>query len=210
MNRIKSFKKSLRKKWIVHLPFQSNIILFGVSVAVVALGFAYVAILVFFWKCYDVLQAVGIGVGHPVYRFLVEQQNYLGFIFSIAAFCSIVVGAFIGLVISHRVAGPLKRLHDQLLEMSAGCVPRSIEFRKDDYFKELAAAYNAWVASKGEFHRPKVAGSGSKKIRPSAASASEGESMGLRTSISESAEASSESETAKKDSDSKSRLKSVS
>lgn len=172
----------------MHLPFQSNIILFGISVAVVALAFAYVAILVFFWKCYDVLQAVGIGVGHPVYRFLVEQQNYLGFIFSIAALCSIVVGAFTGLVISHRVAGPLKRMHDQFLEMAAGCVPRTIEFRKEDYFKELASAYNEWVASKGELSRPKV-------------------SSGLRTSISPSTE----TESVEKDSsDSKTRLTRVS
>lgn len=199
MKRLTSFKKSLRKKWIVHLPFQSNIILFGVSVAVVALGFAYLSILVFFWKCYDVLHEAGIGAGHPVYRFLVEQQNYLGFIFSIAAFCSIAVGALIGLVISHRVAGPLKRMHDQLLEMAAGYVPRTIEFRKDDYFKELAAAYNEWVASKGKLSRPKVAGS--KKIR-----SPESESAGLRTSIS----TSESSDSTEKDSESKARLTRVS
>lgn len=200
MSRLTNLKKSLRKKWIVHLPFQSNIILFGVSVAMVALGFAYLSILVFFWKCYDVLQEVGIGVGHPVYRFLVEQQNYLGFIFSIAAFCSITVGALIGLVISHRVAGPLKRLNDQFLEMAAGCVPRSIEFRKNDYFKELAAAYNEWIVSNGKLCRPKVAGSGSKKIL-----SQEGESAGLRTSIT-----ASESESSEKDSDSTPRLTRVS
>ena len=52
-----------------------------------------------------------------------------------------------GLAISHKIAGPIYRMQKELTKMaeSEPFELQSIQFRKGDYFPELAAAFNRLV-----------------------------------------------------------------
>jgi hypothetical protein len=55
-----------------------------------------------------------------------------------------------GLLMSHRLAGPLYQLRTYLRLMARGEVtPRHIRFRKQDFFHDLAAAFNDFQRSRG-------------------------------------------------------------
>lgn len=50
--------------------------------------------------------------------------------------------AYLGLVISHRIAGPVYRLGRHMEGLNAGKPITAIRFRKDDHFPEIAEEYN--------------------------------------------------------------------
>lgn len=48
--------------------------------------------------------------------------------------------------ISHRFAGPVQSLRRSMREVADGQPPRKLQFRKDDFWHELADEYNAMIA----------------------------------------------------------------
>ena len=47
-----------------------------------------------------------------------------------------------GLYLSHRVAGPLGRLKNEMDGVASGKTPGVVKFRKKDFFQDLAASFN--------------------------------------------------------------------
>jgi hypothetical protein len=60
---------------------------------------------------------------------------------SIITFLTIAVG---GLVLSHKVAGPLYRLTQHLKRSSPENI-KPVQFRKGDYFPEIQDAFNEFI-----------------------------------------------------------------
>ena len=67
-------------------------------------------------------------------------------IFAMAAIVEIAFLSWMGLKISHRVAGPLYRLRSEMLRTARGGELTRLKFRDGDYFEELADAYNEQMA----------------------------------------------------------------
>ena len=143
-----------RKVWVIHPSFQLRVVLYGVSIAAFSLLLTFASIQFFFWRCQGVLLQQGVPLNHPIYVFLTEQERFMGVIYLGVAVLSLVVGVFAGLVLSHRVAGPIHRMRTHLLEAAAGRAARPLKFRDADYFKELADAYNAELQTRGRIRRP--------------------------------------------------------
>jgi len=143
-----------RKKWLIHPRFQLKVIFFGVTIAGFGLVLSYLAIHYFFSQCVQTLVSVGMPTSHPVYEFVRAQQGYLNMIYLGVGGLSLLFSSAVGLVLSHRVAGPLYRMKEHLLETAAGRSPRPLKFREKDYFQELAEAYNAELQSRGTARRP--------------------------------------------------------
>ena len=58
------------------------------------------------------------------------------------------IGSFVGLglygvILSHRIAGPLYRLNRHMLRVAKGDEMGEVSFRKGDFFIELSDSYNA-------------------------------------------------------------------
>lgn len=143
-----------RRTWIIHPPVQVRIMTFGVVIALFALGVTYGAQQYLFWKSTSVLREAGLPLHHPVFEFVAEQERVMSVVYLGVAALAVFFGALIGLVISHRVAGPLYRMKMHLLEAAGGRAPRLLKFRDRDYFQELADAYNAELRARGRIRRP--------------------------------------------------------
>ena len=53
----------------------------------------------------------------------------------------------ISIFVSHRIAGPIDKLHRWLIASKDGVLKDALSFRKADYFSEIAGAYNKVVSS---------------------------------------------------------------
>ena len=63
-------------------------------------------------------------------------------IFLTAGGVELLLMAVAGILLSHKVSGPLYRLHHDMLRNADGAEAKPVKFRKGDYFQELADAYN--------------------------------------------------------------------
>jgi methyl-accepting chemotaxis protein len=84
-------------------------------------------------------------------RLLLEQQS-LTLNIQMALFIVLVIMMLMlgGLLMSHRIGGPIYQLVTYLRQMARGTVePRRIRFRKHDFFHELADAFNDFQEGRG-------------------------------------------------------------
>lgn len=105
----------------------------------------YVGVRYFFWKFEKLGIEAGLQQGHEIFQFLAEQNDQMNRIFlgtSVGAFVFLTV---IGILVSHRVAGPVLRVRNHMDRLSDGMTPDDLQFRENDYFPELASSVNAFA-----------------------------------------------------------------
>lgn len=92
------------------------------------------------------LQA-GLPQDHVYFEFIRMQEATFLRVF--AALCILVAAILVvgGLVVSHKIAGPIYRMQKEFLRMKADSPVhlREIYFRKGDFFPELAETFNELV-----------------------------------------------------------------
>jgi hypothetical protein len=84
----------------------------------------------------------GFPEGHVYYRFIDDSRADMNAYFlmsSIFVFTVIVVS---GVFYSHRIAGPIYRLNMYLRSITPETLASTINFRKLDFFQDLAISYN--------------------------------------------------------------------
>lgn len=80
---------------------------------------------------------------HPylVFHNMFQEQSIL--VFAIGISVSLVISFILGILISHRVAGPLVKLKKHFENVASDIQNEtSVHFRDGDFFKEVANAYN--------------------------------------------------------------------
>jgi sensor histidine kinase YesM len=143
-----------RRQWVIHPKFQGKVVMFGLTIAGFSLVVTAFALKYFFWRTLNVLHEAGLPYNHPIYAFVLEQERWIKVLYLGVALLSTAFAFVMGLALSHRVAGPIYRLRKHLLEAAAGRAPSQVRFRDEDYFQELADAYNAELRSRGRVRRP--------------------------------------------------------
>jgi hypothetical protein len=90
------------------------------------------------------------GALHDIQIVLKEQAAILRIqltLFALLALCMVAMGA---VLLSHRIGGPMYQLGKYLNGVSDGTVkPRRIRFRRDDFFHEVADAFNQFQEKRG-------------------------------------------------------------
>jgi len=85
---------------------------------------------------------MGLQPDNVAFTLLQDQRESMTVIFALTVvivFCALALG---GMVISHRVAGPLYRLRQHLLAVARGETTNDVKFRDGDFFLDLQAACN--------------------------------------------------------------------
>lgn len=80
---------------------------------------------------------------HPylVFRDMFQEQSIL--VFAIGISISFIISFVLGILISHRVAGPLVKLKKHFENVAVDMQNEtSVHFRDGDFFNEVASAYN--------------------------------------------------------------------
>lgn len=131
-----------RTRLIINPDFQFRLIGYVATVAILLIGILYAADAYFIHRFHEVGIASGLPPDHAYFQLLAEQRSFQIKIFGITSAVMLAVLFFGGILISHRIAGPVLRVCMHLDELSKGGPLRDIKFRNKDFFPELADAFN--------------------------------------------------------------------
>lgn len=115
--------------------------------SLISIAVFYLATLYLFWNFEQTGYSVGIPEGHIFFRFIADQRSLMNTILLIAAPIITLVTCYIGIKLSHRVAGPIYRMTKHLEELNEKGESKEVKFRENDYFLELQDEFNKFVKS---------------------------------------------------------------
>ena len=124
--------KYFRRVLLVDRKFQLTFLLYATGLAIVGIVFN---------SFLQGLRQAGLecvpreGSGGPA-----MAPYLIGLFIALATF---VIVAFVGLIISNRMAGPLYRLRHHMNNVASGGEIQDIKFRDNDFFNDIAREYNA-------------------------------------------------------------------
>ena len=133
-----------RKVILINKPFQYSILGWFSFFSIVLISIFYTSVWYFFYNLKNEAASVGIPADHIFFTFINEQKSNMESVFIITSIFALIFILFGGLVISHKVAGPIYRLTKHLRNHDKNnIVP--VTFRKKDYFPELEEAFNEFI-----------------------------------------------------------------
>ena len=87
----------------------------------------------------------GIPEGSYFFTLLNQQHHTMNWVFGIVGALNFMVILIAGIMISHRIAGPLFRLCRHMDEISSRVHKKELSFRKSDFFLEIPPKFNKLV-----------------------------------------------------------------
>ena len=128
--------------YLINPKFQLTLIgyFFILSLNVIIVN--YLGIYYFFYKFKLKGESIGLVDTHPFFLFINEQQNFMNWTFLITSLVTFLFLFVIGIVVSHKIAGPIYRFCISLKKMSEEGKNSDIKFRDGDFFQEIASEFN--------------------------------------------------------------------
>lgn len=136
----------MRTKFLIGPKLQAKFLAaFVFSNFLVALGFLYSAV-----RFIDVFKLraleVGIPEGHYFYLFLSEQKQTLLLLTFLGILFTLAITTLLTIYLSHKIAGPVYRIEQDLTEMFRTNKFREIKIRQDDDLQEVVVLVNKLIS----------------------------------------------------------------
>ncbi len=139
-----------RRRYLIHPRFQLRVVGYTLFLTFVLIAIFYASNLYFIWRFIEIGRSLQIQPDHPFFRFIMEQRRLMNSIFGITAALALVVIPFLGLFFSHKVAGALHKLETHIDRVAETRELKEVQFRKGDYFSELAESFNRMMSALGK------------------------------------------------------------
>jgi hypothetical protein len=133
------YKRAL-KNFLILPSFQVGFLGYFVFLFIISSLCFYSAIYLFFYNLRERALAIGVPKGHVFFLYIENQQYDLNQFLIYLVIANFVLLILVGLVISHRVAGPIYKLKKFLGQMSSES--EEFKLRNKDYFKDLEPIVN--------------------------------------------------------------------
>jgi methyl-accepting chemotaxis protein len=143
-----------RKDFLINPKFQINMIGKITLLALVNNLIFITAVRYFFKDLQQTALKIGLPQNHIFFTFLETQYTDMFLLIIVASIVSFLLIVIFGLMISHKIAGPLYRLAHDLNAMAAGEEIREVIFRKGDYFQELKVSFNEFIHKRKVIEKP--------------------------------------------------------
>jgi methyl-accepting chemotaxis protein len=138
-----------RKTYLINPRFQWRFIGFMAAVSLLAIGVLFISNILFFRDMEAAARSVGLAPDNPYFDFLDEQKSALYRLFFGVSAVAFVLMMALGILYSHRIAGPLHNLNNKMQRIAGGEEPSPVNFRRRDQFRELAESFNAMIGKLG-------------------------------------------------------------
>lgn len=137
------------KKFLINSNFQIQFMASLIVVSMLSMTIIYMANDYFFHSYVLRGQALNLPPDHPYFLMIHEQKKFMTQVFIVVAGAISTMAALWGLFYSHKIAGPLYRLHTYFVEAAKSSQPidKKIHFREDDFFQEIPDAINTYIDS---------------------------------------------------------------
>ena len=131
-----------RKKLIIYPEFQYKFIGYFLSAIFISCFLLYVGQFYLIKELYHEGVSLNLPLDHEYFKILSYHEEKFKEIFFTTVVVFFIFFSIFGLILSHRIAGPLVKLNKAIKKVIEGEDPKEIQFRKNDFFKEVADNYN--------------------------------------------------------------------
>jgi len=138
-------QQNRRRTYLINPRFQWRFIGFMATVSVLAISMLFVSNILFFRNMEHEALSVGLTPDNPYFDFLQEQKSALSVLYFAVSGAVFVLMMGLGILYSHRIAGPLYHLDGKMRRIAGGEEPSPLTFRRRDQFGELAESFNAMI-----------------------------------------------------------------
>jgi methyl-accepting chemotaxis protein len=138
-------QQNRRRTYLINPRFQWRFIGFMATVSLLAISLLFVSNILFFRNMEHEALSVGLTRDNPYFDFLQEQKSALSLLYFTVSGLVFVVMMGLGILYSHRIAGPLYQLDRKMRRIADGEEPSPLHFRRRDQFVELAESFNAML-----------------------------------------------------------------
>jgi methyl-accepting chemotaxis protein len=136
-----------RKTYLINPRFQWRFIGFMATVSLLAIAILFLSNILFFRDMRQEALSAGLTPDNPYFDFMDEQKSALYRLYFSVSGVAFVVMMGLGILYSHRIAGPLHHLNNKMRGIASGNEPSPLNFRTNDQFRELAESFNAMMAT---------------------------------------------------------------
>jgi hypothetical protein len=133
------------KRYLVHPRFQLKFIGWMLAIAALCLVLIYCSNLIFLNKLVLIGNNLQLPANHPFFQFISEQEKILLRVFAWTAVGVVMITVGGGLLLSHRIAGPIDRIERHIDGVLSKNKIKEMRFRKKDFFPELAVQVNLLI-----------------------------------------------------------------
>ena len=138
----------MRKNYFINPKFQSKITLYFLGFTIATSAIFFVSNFLFVEKLLTLGTDLGLSENHIYFKFINKQSKSL-YIFNGIATIVIFLGQItFGILLSHKIAGPLYRLTRETVKVSEGESIQEIKHRNGDFFPEVYSAVNKLIQKK--------------------------------------------------------------
>lgn len=132
-----------RRIYLINKDFQIKFIIYTATIALITIAIFYGMLLFFFDELVQLGVQSGFPAGHVYFKFIADNRSdMMNVYFPIAAIFIFALIFVSGTLFSHKIAGPIYRMNTYLRSLSLDSITAPLNFRKKDFFQELAASYN--------------------------------------------------------------------
>ena len=139
--------KNQRKVYLINPSFQLRVTSYFIILAVVNILVFYGCVYHFFDVFVSKGTEIGLPKNHVFFMFMEDQVAQMTSIFIFTSLITVFILLVAGVLISHRIAGPMYRLNMDLKEMAKNKELKSLKFRNKDFFQEIPESFNQVVES---------------------------------------------------------------
>lgn len=146
------------KIYLINPHFQYRFMAWVLAWATFSLVVFFLSNYFFFDQMISKGKEMGLSANHAYFMLINDQKVHMAKIYLIASSIITVSITFWGLFFSHRIAGPMFRLHRTFAEATReGCdIDSPIKFRETDFFAEVPESINEYLSAANEKKGEKV------------------------------------------------------
>lgn len=137
------------KKFLINNNFQIQFMLSLLLISLCSMSIIYLANDYFFHSYMQRGEALNLPPDHPFFLMIREQKSFMTNVFIVVSLCISTIAGLWGLFYSHKIAGPLYRLHRYFTKAAVenSQLKEKIYFREDDFFQEVPESINRYIDS---------------------------------------------------------------
>ncbi len=131
-----------RRNYLINPGFQWSMIRYAVLISILNSSIFFLAGSEIFGRLVDAGIRRNLGADSDYFQVILQEKSRLILIFGLTGFLSVCLITIFGIVISHRIAGPLYRLSRYLRNEDPTKPLPELRFREKDFFQDLARDFN--------------------------------------------------------------------
>lgn len=141
-----------RFTFLINRRFQFSVIAWIWFLAIMISCVYFFAVYEFFRSLGAQAQNAGLPPTHAFFVYLESLENKLNIFLILSTLLIFIISWFAGLILSHRVAGPIHKMTEHLNKYTPQNSP-TLHFRESDYFQELTTAFNKFIGKEDKSNR---------------------------------------------------------